>query len=48
MIEGNITQPAIEELEPLAKDVAGVSVTFNKMKPELDNYMLIIMESIIY
>lgn len=48
MIDGNITQPTIEQLEPLAKDVAGVSVTFNKMKPELDNYMLIIMESIIY
>lgn len=39
---------SVEQLEPIAKSVAGVKVTFNKRKPELDNYFLIIMDSIIY
>ena len=48
MIEGKITKPTVEQLQPIAKQIAGVDVTFNKMKPELDNYWLIIMDSIIY
>ena len=37
-----------EEMKKTAKKVAGVEVAFNKMKPEIDNYYLIIMDSIIY
>jgi hypothetical protein len=35
-------------LKTLAKKVAGVDVSFARMKPELDNYHLIIMDSVIY
>lgn len=35
-------------LKALAKKVAGVDVSFARMKPELDNYHLIIMDSVIY
>lgn len=35
-------------LKTMANKVAGVDVSFAKMKPELDNYYLIIMDSIIY
>lgn len=48
MIEGKIEKPGIDQLKPIAKEVAGVEVSFNKMQPELDNYYLIIMDSIIY
>ncbi|GAB6179740.1 hypothetical protein JCM14036_10590 [Desulfotomaculum defluvii] len=48
MIEGKIDKPGVDQLKPIAKEVAGVEVQFNKMKPELDNYYLIIMDSIIY
>jgi hypothetical protein len=47
-IEGKIENYEISTLKPIAKDVAGVEVYFNKMKPELSNYYLIIMDSIIY
>lgn len=48
LIEGNIDKTNMEQLSSIAKEVAGVDVHFNKMKPELDNYYLIIMDSIIY
>jgi len=32
----------------IAKEVAGVNIAFNEIKPELKNYYLIIMDSIIY
>lgn len=48
MIDGKLSKIDIASLEPLAKKVAGVEVYFDKMKPELDNYYLIIMDSIIY
>jgi ABC-type sugar transport system substrate-binding protein len=48
MIEGKFTKPTLEEIKPIAKEVAGVEVTFNKMKEGLDNYWLIIEDSIIY
>lgn len=48
MIEGKITTPTLEAIKPIAKEVAGVDVTFNKMKDNLDNYWLIIEDSIIY
>jgi hypothetical protein len=48
MIEGNLQDVSIGSLEPLAQKVAGVSVAFEKMKPELSNYYLIIMDSIFY
>ncbi|MGI5879133.1 MAG: DUF3798 domain-containing protein [Syntrophomonadaceae bacterium] len=50
MIEGKIDKTNLEmkELQSIANDVAGVDVSFNKMKPELNNYYLIIMDSIIY
>lgn len=50
VVDGKIDRKniSLEELKPLAKQVAGVEVTFNKMKPELDNYYLILIDSIIY
>ncbi|HWR39439.1 MAG TPA: DUF3798 domain-containing protein [Patescibacteria group bacterium] len=48
LVEGSLTKPTVEQLAPLAKKIAGVDVTFHKMKPELDNYWLIIMDSVIY
>lgn len=50
MIDGKINKDNVklEDLQPIAKKVAGVDVKFNKMKPELDNYYLIIIDSIIY
>ena len=48
MIEGRLTKTDMEKLHALARNVAGVDVTFDRMKPELDNYLLIIMDSIIY
>ncbi|MDD5094964.1 MAG: DUF3798 domain-containing protein [Dehalococcoidia bacterium] len=50
MIEGSISKNnlTLDQIEPIAQKVAGVSVTFSKMKPEIDNYYLIIIGSIIY
>ncbi len=48
MIEGKIDKPTLQVIKPIAKEVAGVDVTFNKMKPELDNYWLILEDPIIY
>ena len=47
-IEGRTKEFDTAELKKTAKTVAGVDVAFNRMKPELDNYYLIIMDSIIY
>jgi hypothetical protein len=47
-LNGEISSFDIPSLEPTAKKIAGVDVHFSKMKPELDNYYLIIMDSIIY
>jgi hypothetical protein len=47
-IEKRINARDIKQLQPLATEVAGVPVAFNRMKPDLDNYYLIIMDSIIY
>lgn len=48
MVEGEIDPKSGEELEKFSKDKFGVEVQFNKLKPELDNYQLMIMESIFY
>ena len=50
MIEGDIDRESIslEQLEPIAEEVAGVKVTFDPMKEEIDNYYLVIIDSIIY
>lgn len=50
MIAGSLPKTNIltEQLQTIAKQVAGVGVTFNKMKPEINNYYLIIEDSIIY
>lgn len=48
MIEGEIEDFNREELEEIGSKVAGVDVSFNQMKPELDNYFLMIIDSIFY
>lgn len=48
MLEENLQVTDVESMEKIAKEVAGVDVTFNKMSPDVDNYYLIIMDSIIY
>jgi len=48
MVEGRLKDITIENLCPMAKKVAGVNVYFEKMKPELNNYYLIVMDSIFY
>ncbi|MBF0230204.1 MAG: DUF3798 domain-containing protein [Desulfamplus sp.] len=48
MIDGKLKGLTIENLTPIAKQVAGVDVYFDKMKPELNNYFLIIMDSVFY
>ncbi|MGE5372418.1 MAG: DUF3798 domain-containing protein [Solirubrobacterales bacterium] len=50
IIDGKIDRKNIkqDDLSRIAKDVAGVPVTFNKMKQELNNYYLILEDSIIY
>lgn len=48
IIEGKLDKTNMEQLAAIATEVAGVDVYFNKMKPEIDNYYLIIMDSIIY
>ncbi len=48
MIDGQLDDLSVEKLEPIAQKVAGVPVQFSKMKPDIDNYYLIIIDSIIY
>lgn len=48
MIEGNFDKTNMGQLASIAKKVAGVDVYFNKMKPNISNYYLIIMDPIIY
>jgi len=50
IIDGKIDRKNIDmnNLQTIAKQVAGVDVKFNKMKPEINNYYLILMDSIIY
>jgi len=48
MVDGKLKDVSIESLKPIAKKVAGADVAFAKMKPEIDNYYLIIMDSIYY
>lgn len=48
MIEGKLEQVNIQNLSPIAKQVAGVNVEFAEMKPGIGNYYLIIIDSIIY
>ena len=48
MVDKKLTRVDVASLKPLAEKVAGVEVSFDKMKPELDNYYLIIMDSIFY
>ena len=50
MIAGDMDKDNIDvaKMQTIAKEVAGVNVAFNQMKPELKNYYLIIMDSIIY
>jgi hypothetical protein len=38
----------LETLEAFSKDTFGVGVSFNRLKPEMDNYLVLIMESINY
>ncbi len=47
-IEKKIDLKNIEQVKALAKETAGVNVTFNPMKPGMKNYYLIIIDSIIY
>lgn len=47
-IDGKMAGFELAGLESTAREVAGVDVHFNKMKENLDNYYLIIMDSIIY
>jgi ABC-type sugar transport system substrate-binding protein len=42
------TNIPMSKLQTIAKEVAGVDVTFNKMKDDIGNYYLIIEDSIIY
>ncbi|HPS87582.1 MAG TPA: DUF3798 domain-containing protein, partial [Spirochaetota bacterium] len=46
-IEKKIDLKNIDQVKALAKEVAGVNVTFNPMKPGMTNYYLIIIDSII-
>lgn len=50
MVDGSLpkTNLTVSQLAPIARKVAGVDVTFNKMKPEIVNYYLILEDSIIY
>ncbi len=47
-VEKKIDLKNIDQVKAMAKDIAGVNVVFNPMKPGLTNYYLIIMDSIIY
>ncbi|WP_022665803.1 DUF3798 domain-containing protein [Desulfospira joergensenii] len=48
MIDKKLASVSVASLSPIAREVAGVDVRFNKMKPELDNYYLILMDSVFY
>lgn len=48
VLDGKMTLKDEQKLKEMANKVAGVDVSFARMKPELDNYLLIIMDSIIY
>lgn len=48
MIDGKLKELQVENLKPIAEKVAGVPVEFARMKPEINNYYLIIIDSIIY
>jgi hypothetical protein len=48
VIEGRIKKIDVAQMKPIAKKVAGVDVEFAKMKPELNNYYLILIDSIYY
>ncbi len=48
MIDKSFDKKNMDQMKALAQKVAGVDVAFAKMKPELDNYYLIIMDSIYY
>lgn len=48
MIEGRLKEANLDSLKPIAERVAGVPVEFAAMKPGIDNYYLIIIDSIIY
>jgi ABC-type sugar transport system substrate-binding protein len=48
LIAKSFDKKNMDQMKALAKTVAGVDVDFAKMKPELDNYYLIIMDSIYY
>ena len=47
-VEGKLPSFDLAVIEPVAREVAGVDVRFTPMKPGLNNYFLIIMDSIIY
>ncbi len=47
-IEKKIDLKNMEQVKAKAKEIAGVDVTFNPMKPGMTNYYLIIIDSIIY
>jgi len=48
LVEKRISKLDIATLKPIAKKVAGVDVQFARMKPNLDNYYLILIDSIYY
>lgn len=48
VIEKKLTGFSVDNLSPIAKAVAGVDVRFSRMKPGLDNYYLILMDSVFY
>lgn len=47
-IEGQLKELKVDELQRIARQVAGVPVEFAVMKPEINNYYLVIIDSIIY
>lgn len=47
-IEGKLSSFTLAGIKPVAREVAGVDVRFNPMKPGMTNYYLIIMDSVIY
>jgi hypothetical protein len=47
-LEKRLTSFDPAQIKPIAREIAGVDVAFSPMKPELNNYYLIIMDSIIY
>lgn len=47
-LDGKLPSFDLAAIQPVAREVAGVEVGFNAMKPGLNNYFLILMDSIIY